>query len=67
MTPGETVVFADREPDVHKPTAGEPGLVRGVINGEPFEHGDITYVPVYVREGDRCMYVDARNVVEASS
>lgn len=43
-------------------------ILTGTVNGEVYEiEGDAGYynlVPVYVREGDRCIAVDSRNILE---
>ncbi len=55
---GEKVVF------MHE---GE--RTEGVCNGPHRSYDDqrpwvITHLPVYVREGDKCLYVDLHNIIE---
>lgn len=53
--PGERVKFYDGDT-----------LIEGTCNGEPFEGEDgvKTHLPVYVHEGDRCLMVAMKNIVE---
>lgn len=56
--PGEPVVFNDGDQ-----------VTRGVCNGEPQRLDGlnpyvITHLPVYVRDGDRCVMVAAGNIIE---
>lgn len=57
---GQRVSFTDS-------TAGAGDLAHGTVNGEPFEHGGETFVPVWVdsRPGGRegtTVYVNLRNI-----
>jgi hypothetical protein len=46
------------------------GELTGMINGPLWSYWEtdelVTYVPVYVHAGDRCIVVDSRNVIGAS-
>ena len=50
---------------------GIDAIRRGTVNGSPlvfYDGIDVkTMIPVYVREGDDCMYVNANNITAAES
>lgn len=55
---GDKVTFRDWRPN------GEVVIRTGIVNGEPFEHGPNTIIPVYVPDGDRIVYVNSANELE---
>lgn len=56
--PGEDVIFNDNGVRVVGICNGEP---QSLIGTEPHV---LSHLPVYVRQGDRCLMVASRNIIE---
>jgi len=59
---GDEITFRDNVRDIR--SDADVTVRHVVVNGEIISHDGATYVPVYVRDGDRCIIVHESNILE---